>query len=155
MECMICLEEINTNELFTLYCGHRYHNKCILRWMEDIKHTCPLCRNEIILETYYFEKERKCSLICLPKNKYNYIFYTSQMFLSIYQLREEIIKRYPMLEYYKDKFRFTYCGKEIFIDRILFVDNNFVINFFYPDPIFVHQKKNGRAQIIMNLHMDV
>jgi len=44
--CVICLEEINTEENRNnkvLECGHMYHNDCIQDWLRTDS-SCPLCR---------------------------------------------------------------------------------------------------------------
>ena len=42
-ECVICLEDMKTNEELTiLLCAHIYHSKCINQWALK-KKICPLC----------------------------------------------------------------------------------------------------------------
>lgn len=44
-ECAICLEKYRTNvSLCGLPCGHNYHHKCILIWLQRDNHHCPICR---------------------------------------------------------------------------------------------------------------
>ena len=49
--CSICLEQINDKEInlitILLDCNHKYHQKCINKWLQYKKYTCPYCRNNI------------------------------------------------------------------------------------------------------------
>jgi hypothetical protein len=49
-ECSICLDlmtdQINTNQISTLACGHFFHEKCITSWKIQSE-TCPMCLAEI------------------------------------------------------------------------------------------------------------
>jgi hypothetical protein len=52
MECLICLDTIEENELFSSECGHHFHHKCILLEFAEQCNTyfmknlsCPYCRN--------------------------------------------------------------------------------------------------------------
>jgi len=48
-ECAICLDYINENNyIYKLDCNHKYHKKCLNRWIKE-KQKCPLCLNKIIL----------------------------------------------------------------------------------------------------------
>ncbi|XP_072886231.1 E3 ubiquitin-protein ligase DZIP3-like isoform X3 [Hemitrygon akajei] len=40
--CVICQEELTSNRLFVMKCGHKYHRECISLWLKDQK-TCPSC----------------------------------------------------------------------------------------------------------------
>ena len=49
-ECCICLEYLN-NDLKILQCGHKIHNRCILKMQNSkcpSKYKCPLCREKIL-----------------------------------------------------------------------------------------------------------
>ncbi|KAF7822719.1 putative RING-H2 finger protein ATL19 [Senna tora] len=50
-ECSICLEEFQGGENCLVFpvCGHVFHCKCILRWIEK-KLTCPVCRYCVVLK---------------------------------------------------------------------------------------------------------
>ncbi|XP_001641363.2 RING finger protein 24 [Nematostella vectensis] len=42
--CTICLEDfINKEEVNMCKCGHAYHNKCIMKWLE-VRNSCPICQ---------------------------------------------------------------------------------------------------------------
>lgn len=42
--CAICLDDFQHKEEISICrCGHAYHHKCIMKWME-IKETCPICQ---------------------------------------------------------------------------------------------------------------
>ena len=43
-ECSICLLKLNNGtEIKTLFCTHKFHDKCIEKWLKT-NNTCPLCR---------------------------------------------------------------------------------------------------------------
>ena len=47
-DCIICLTDyIENNKYSELYCGHRYHTKCIKKWM-TYREVCPLCNTKLI-----------------------------------------------------------------------------------------------------------
>jgi hypothetical protein len=49
-ECAICY----TNMLHSQprqTCGHRFHDRCIVRWFQTVHHTCPLCRSVLSEDT--------------------------------------------------------------------------------------------------------
>ena len=44
-ECSICLERyISGNKLCGLPCGHCFHAKCIMPWLQNENEDCPICR---------------------------------------------------------------------------------------------------------------
>ena len=46
-ECMICLEPLN-NEIAEISCSHKYHYKCIEKWIKtnnNILRACCICEN--------------------------------------------------------------------------------------------------------------
>ena len=50
-DCIICMDDyLENNKCSELYCGHKYHNKCIAQWMNERK-TCPLCNTGFILKS--------------------------------------------------------------------------------------------------------
>ena len=47
VECVICLEEINSSAAHMLEeCHHVFHQRCITHWL-TIKPACPICRHEL------------------------------------------------------------------------------------------------------------
>jgi len=47
-DCIICLTDYSENNKYSeLYCGHRYHTKCIKKWM-NYREICPLCNTKLI-----------------------------------------------------------------------------------------------------------
>ncbi|XP_062076050.1 uncharacterized protein LOC133780196 [Humulus lupulus] len=47
VSCSICLENMSVGlEATRLFCGHRYHEECIVEWLQ-ISKFCPLCRDEL------------------------------------------------------------------------------------------------------------
>ena len=51
-ECQFCLETYEEEESLELCCNHKFHKKCILKWIEssDSFASCPICRKESISE---------------------------------------------------------------------------------------------------------
>jgi hypothetical protein len=51
-ECLFCLETYEEEESLELCCNHKFHKKCILKWIEscDSFASCPICRKESISE---------------------------------------------------------------------------------------------------------
>ncbi|KAL8141523.1 hypothetical protein V2J09_014555 [Rumex salicifolius] len=50
-DCPICISEYRHNQyLTTLPCAHRYHTKCINRWLSENKN-CPICQMEVNLSS--------------------------------------------------------------------------------------------------------
>ncbi len=45
-ECVICLEDISSDDEQLLSCQHKFHEKCIKRWFNN-QRNCPICRFEI------------------------------------------------------------------------------------------------------------
>ena len=47
MECVICIDNIEERDLFTIdSCKHAFHQSCILEWRKQ-KNECPICRSVI------------------------------------------------------------------------------------------------------------
>ena len=42
-ECPICFDELDEGAVPTLSCGHRFHQRCLQRWLRSSA-SCPLCR---------------------------------------------------------------------------------------------------------------
>lgn len=51
--CGICLDEIATNAIKTLACGHLFCSACVDYWILVGKEICPLCREPIRLDEKY------------------------------------------------------------------------------------------------------
>jgi len=49
MECPICMEKLN-NPSITLECRHRFHEQCLIQWIETGNNSCPYCRETINLK---------------------------------------------------------------------------------------------------------
>ncbi len=45
-DCSICMEKIKKRDTHALLCCHKFHPKCIIRWLLT-KNTCPLCRSPV------------------------------------------------------------------------------------------------------------
>lgn len=45
--CVICMDNYKLNEGYrTLNCGHKFHKKCIDKWLLNGSVNCPICRKE-------------------------------------------------------------------------------------------------------------
>lgn len=49
--CCICVEEIQTRDLFTSICGHQFHKGCIDTWLQN-NTSCPVCRQPVAPQNY-------------------------------------------------------------------------------------------------------
>lgn len=68
MDCLVCQEDITrTGYGVNLECGHIFHGKCILEWM-DSSTTCPACRTDFCKNTIHH------LYLTVPKNDENYKF---------------------------------------------------------------------------------
>ncbi|XP_020173406.1 uncharacterized protein [Aegilops tauschii subsp. strangulata] len=47
LSCPICLEEDDAAAWKETPCGHRFHRRCVERWLRE-KESCPMCRREIV-----------------------------------------------------------------------------------------------------------
>ncbi len=46
--CNICLENYKNGLYYReLKCNHKFHKKCIDKWIKSGKNTCPVCRNVV------------------------------------------------------------------------------------------------------------
>ena len=43
--CIICFEEINNNNSYSLECNHIYHTDCIMKWFRNGNNKCPMCND--------------------------------------------------------------------------------------------------------------
>ncbi|XP_026428252.1 uncharacterized protein LOC113324135 [Papaver somniferum] len=49
-ECVICLDEFKEgNNAMELYCGHVFHNQCVIKWINETEpqSVCPICRHPL------------------------------------------------------------------------------------------------------------
>ncbi|XP_051542126.1 E3 ubiquitin-protein ligase TTC3-like isoform X2 [Myxocyprinus asiaticus] len=46
--CIICHEEMNSEDLCVLECRHSFHRECIKSWLKE-QSTCPTCREHVLL----------------------------------------------------------------------------------------------------------
>ena len=44
--CAICLDIIESSQGVPLSCGHRYHETCLIPWLQKGNRSCPTCRNK-------------------------------------------------------------------------------------------------------------
>lgn len=49
MDCSICLMGMNPKRACKLDCGHKFHWRCIWRWLKKGNNTCPMCRCPIFI----------------------------------------------------------------------------------------------------------
>ena len=45
-ECSICMDLDNSKTWIILPCGHKFHNSCIVQWL-NTQQTCPICRYNV------------------------------------------------------------------------------------------------------------
>ena len=68
-ECMICKEELTSQQCYTLpECKHTYHTACLISWFRNGDNRCPYCGNKGI--------NNKCqhnNIINYSRRKRNYI----------------------------------------------------------------------------------
>ena len=61
-ECVICSDEISSSTGRTIMgCGHEYHTKCLMRWLQTVQLRCPCCRREPGELEIYIPKEENSS----------------------------------------------------------------------------------------------
>jgi len=49
IECAVCKNDLQPDELLIeLPCSHLYHEKCLLPWLQQHHHTCPMCRYKLV-----------------------------------------------------------------------------------------------------------
>tara|TARA_B110000908_G_C10260763_1_gene459066 strand:+ start:395 stop:820 length:426 start_codon:yes stop_codon:yes gene_type:complete len=48
--CRLCGQGFDVSDTFTLECGHKYHKKCLVEWVDvfDLGTQCPTCRQSRI-----------------------------------------------------------------------------------------------------------
>ena len=44
-QCIICFENINNSNKYTLECNHNYHIDCIMKWFRNGNNKCPMCND--------------------------------------------------------------------------------------------------------------
>ena len=47
MECSICLEDIDSDNLKLSRCNHTFHKDCINQWINNFHWRCPMCRQQM------------------------------------------------------------------------------------------------------------
>ena len=48
-DCPICLDSFYRNSpIIILLCNHKFHEKCIIEWLNKDNNSCPLCREDVI-----------------------------------------------------------------------------------------------------------
>ena len=48
-DCPICLDSFHKNSpIIILLCNHKFHEQCIIGWLNKDNNSCPLCREDII-----------------------------------------------------------------------------------------------------------
>ena len=46
--CAVCMEPLTTGDVHTLdACGHRFHPRCIIGWLQRGNLSCPTCRHDL------------------------------------------------------------------------------------------------------------
>ena len=76
-ECMICKEELQCSQCYTLpECNHTYHTNCLITWFRNGDSRCPYCGNKGI-------NNKDASLTRLDRSKYYSIHYEKQSLIDI------------------------------------------------------------------------
>lgn len=101
-ECMICKEELQCSQCYTLpECKHTYHTHCLVSWFRNGDSRCPYCGNKginnkdadfsrIDRSKYYSIHYEKQSLIDIKKNIYLKKYDTNKNCLNIRKIFEKI-----------------------------------------------------------------
>ena len=55
--CVICTDNFGDAQLEQLPCGHIYHGKCLIQWL-NTNRTCPICRHALTKEQQDTYKQR-------------------------------------------------------------------------------------------------
>ncbi len=46
--CVVCMESLESDHVHSMdACGHRFHSKCIIGWMQRGHLSCPTCRGDL------------------------------------------------------------------------------------------------------------
>ncbi len=61
-ECSICLSKISNENLCITNCNHKYCYRCLNKWIEKNKATCPYCRTTI---QFYKHNKQMTRIICI------------------------------------------------------------------------------------------
>lgn len=76
-ECMICREELQCSQCYTLpECNHTYHTNCLVTWFRNGDSRCPYCGNKGI-------NNKDVDLSRLDRSKYYSIHYEKQSLIDI------------------------------------------------------------------------
>ena len=76
-ECMICKEELQCSQCYTLpECNHTYHTNCLITWFRNGDSRCPYCGNKGI-------NNKDASLSRLDRSKYYSLHYEKQSLIDI------------------------------------------------------------------------
>lgn len=64
-ECAICLEAMPIGTTVRILpCRHSFHHECIVGWLNEDKHTCPMCKFDLF---QHFEEQKQAKEIMLPQ----------------------------------------------------------------------------------------
>ena len=76
-ECMICREELQCSQCYTLpECNHTYHTNCLVTWFRNGDSRCPYCGNKGI-------NNKDVDLSRMDRSKYYSIHYEKQSLIDI------------------------------------------------------------------------
>jgi hypothetical protein len=51
-DCAVCMDDTSSDRATTLTCGHTFHRKCIVSWLQ-VKGSCPCCRTRVTRDVPY------------------------------------------------------------------------------------------------------
>ena len=63
MNCVVCTEKIEPENLVALACGHIYHTDCVIKLVEKRTRKCPLCRVRITWHKKQLTRHKDLSII--------------------------------------------------------------------------------------------
>eukprot|EP00980_Cylindrotheca_fusiformis_P004578 scaffold981_cov119-Cylindrotheca_fusiformis.AAC.2 len=70
-ECAICLDAMPVGtKVRILPCRHHFHHDCIVGWLKEDKHTCPLCKFDLL---HHFEEQKEAKEIILPPSRLSWL----------------------------------------------------------------------------------
>lgn len=108
-ECMICREELECTQCYTLpECNHRYHTNCLISWFRNGDPRCPYCGNKGV-------NNKSIDITDRFTNRYYSLKYKTQTLIDI--------KRFVFLKKYDTNKRCLEIRKQF--DKIKVLEENY------------------------------
>lgn len=49
--CVVCMDALDSDHTHTMeHCGHKFHSRCIIGWLQRGNLSCPTCRDNLLRE---------------------------------------------------------------------------------------------------------